>query len=343
MRRRVRRRRSDATTASPTRPTPAGGRIAVFAPSPLLTVTVEPGSDRPEVHLHAGGQGFWVARLAATLGADVVFCCALGGEPGRVLRGLIEAQSLTLRAAGARTPNGVYIHDRRSGNRVEVVNVDSRPLHRHAADELYGIALAAGLDADLTLVTGCRPADLVGSDVYRRLVSDLRANGRRVIADLTGPPLRAALEGGVELVRLSEEELVREGYAAGKELPELAAGGRALHDAGAANVLVSRASAPAVLIGDGQPPGLVELAGPAFEALDHAGTGDSMFAATGVGLARGMGMIEALRLGMAAGALNATRRGLGTGTREEIERLAAHVTVRPVQAAATDEAGRPRP
>jgi 1-phosphofructokinase len=66
-----------------------------------------------------------------------------------------------------------------------------------------------------------------------------------------------------------------------------------------------------------------------FEALDQSGAGDSMFAATGVGLARGMSMIDALRLGMAAGALNATRRGLGTGTRDEIERMAAHVTVRP--------------
>jgi 1-phosphofructokinase len=62
--------------------------------------------------------------------------------------------------------------------------------------------------------------------------------------------------------------------------------------------------------------------------FDNHGTGDSMFAAAGVGLARGMSMIDALRLGMEAGALNATRRGLGTGTREEIERLAAHVSVR---------------
>jgi 1-phosphofructokinase len=42
-----------------------------------------------------------------------------------------------------------------------------------------------------------------------------------------------------------------------------------------------------------------------------------MVAATGVVLARGITMIEALRLGMAAGALNATGGGWGTGTREE--------------------------
>ena len=62
-----------------------------------------------------------------------------------------------------------------------------------------------------------------------------------------------------------------------------------------------------------------------------------MFAATGVGLARGMSVPEALRLGAAAGALNATRRGLGTGTRQEIERLAAHVKVRPHLAAADED------
>lgn len=52
----------------------------------------------------------------------------------------------------------------------------------------------------------------------------------------------------------------------------------------------------------------VELAGPVFEALDHRGAGDSMFAATGVGLARGMSAREAVRLGMAVGALNVSRR-----------------------------------
>ena len=106
-------------------------------------------------------------------------------------------------------------------------------------------------------------------------------------------------------------------------------------------MLVSRASAPALLI-DGDSEAQVELAGPVFEALDDHGTGDSMFAATGVGLARGMSMTDALRLGMAAGALNATRRGLGTGTRDEIERLAAHVTIRPKLAVISSDARKVR-
>lgn len=336
MRRGPWRRRRAGTRAEPDPQPEARERIAVFAPSPLLTVTIEPGPDRPEVHLHAGGQGFWVARLAAALGSDVALCCALGGEPGRVLNGLIDVEPLTLRAADAGTPNGVYVHDRRSGQRVEVVSVDSRPLARHASDELYGIALGAGLDADLTLVTGCQPHNLVDADLYRRLIGDLRANGKIVIADLTGPPLRATLQGGVELLKISEEELVAERHAASDTLPDIVAGARRLHAAGARQVLVSRAAAAAVLISDGDHPKELELVGPQFEALDKRGAGDSMFAATGVGLARGMSMIEALRLGMAAGALNATRRGLGTGTPQEIERLAAHVTIRPTQTAAAE-------
>ena len=299
--------------------------LAVFAPSPVLTITIEPGSPRPAVHLHAGGQGFWVARLAATLGADVTLCCALGGETGRVLRSLIEAEPITLASTAGNTANGVYIHDRRVGERVEIVNVDSAPLDRHAADALYGIAMTTGLDADITLLTGCRPSPVVDPDLYRRLVADLRANDGRVIADLTGPALEAALSSGLELLKLSQDEIVAEGYAREPTLEALTAAARDLHSRGALTVAISRAAAPTIVVTDDEEPVVLILAGPRFQTLDERGTGDSMFAATGVGLARGLGVIEALQLGMAAGALNATRRGLGTGSRHEIERLARHI------------------
>lgn len=304
------------------------GRVAVFAPSPMLSVTIEPGTDRPEVHLHAAGQGYWVARLGATLGADVTLACALGGEPGGVLRGLLEKSPFVLRAAAAISPNGVYIHDRRSGERVEVISVDSRPLGRHASDELYGIALTAGLDADVTLITGCRPAEVVSASLYQRLVGDLRANDKTVIADLTGSLLQAALASGIDLLKLSDEELIAEQYAAGDGHEEIVTAARRLQSEGARCVLISRGPRPALLLENAPARGLTELIPPAFQPLDHRGTGDSMFAAIGVGLARGMTMLEAVRLGMAAGALNATRRGLGTGTRYEIEHLARHIELR---------------
>ena len=71
-----------AGARSPRTQTELRGRVAVFAPSPLLTITIEPGSDRPEVHLHAGGQGVWAARLAATLGAEVTLAARWAASPG---------------------------------------------------------------------------------------------------------------------------------------------------------------------------------------------------------------------------------------------------------------------
>jgi 1-phosphofructokinase len=56
-----------------------------------------------------------------------------------------------------------------------------------------------------------------------------------------------------------------------------------------------------------------------------------MFAALGLGVARGMSFEESLRLAGAAGALNATRHGLGSGSRAEVERLAGAVQIRPLR------------
>ena len=49
---------------------PAGApSVCVFAPAPIVTVSVELRSDGDdEIHVHAGGQGVWVARLLAKLG-----------------------------------------------------------------------------------------------------------------------------------------------------------------------------------------------------------------------------------------------------------------------------------
>jgi len=61
-------------------------RIAVLAPSPHLGISVEDNaSTGADVHIHAGGQGYWAARIAPALDAEVHICAPLGGEGGGAL------------------------------------------------------------------------------------------------------------------------------------------------------------------------------------------------------------------------------------------------------------------
>jgi 1-phosphofructokinase len=301
--------------------------LVVFAPSPLLTITVE-DADTPqqEIHLHAGGQGFWVARMAALLGSRVSLCCALGGESGAVLRGLIARENIELLSVECASSNGVYIHVRRGKIREQLARTECKRLSRHETDDLYGLAFSAALDAGVALLTGVDPPAVVDSDVYRRLALDLRSNGVRVIADLSQAALHSALAGGVDVLKISEEEVLAESYARSTDEDDLVTALDGLHASGALTVLLSRAGAPA-LVFDGDSGRYLQLTGPRVETPEPHGTGDSMFAALGVGIARGQDLDGVLRVAMAAGCLNATRHGLGTGTRGQIQHLSGHVSV----------------
>lgn len=260
--------------------------------------------------------------MAALLGAHVTLCAVLGGESGRVLRGLIEAEHVALDAVPGAEANAAYVHDRRGGERTPIAEEPS--LSRHETDALYGLALSAGLHADAALLTGSADPAVIDAAFYERLAGDLRSNGTIVTADLSGDQLRAALAGGVDVVKISDDRIVTDGYAVSQHERDLVAGLAQLRQAGARNALVSRAGNPALAMLDDR---VVKLAGPELDALDSRGAGDSQSAAIAVGLARGSTIEAALRLGMAAGAVNVTRRGPGSGERFAIERLFDHIEI----------------
>jgi 1-phosphofructokinase len=291
----------------------------------MLTVTIEEAvHGAPEMHFHAGGQGFWMARMIKLLGTEVVLCAPCGGESGVVLRTLVESSGVEFKATVSAASNGAYVHDRRSGVRVEVAESPAGRLTRHEMDELYGESLITALDAGTIVLTGSPIAEVIAPQLYSRLVGDLNRAGVRIIADLSGEALAAALSGEIELLKLSHHELLAGGYAESSRREHLVRGMETVHGLGARNVLVSRAADPALALLKGR---LLEVSAPPMEAVDHRGTGDSMTAAAAVGLAGGATLEEAVRLGAAAGALNATRHGLATGPRVQIEALAHHVRV----------------
>ncbi|MFI9007589.1 PfkB family carbohydrate kinase [Actinosynnema sp. NPDC053489] len=300
------------------------GRVAVFAPSPELTVTVEELDGTPDIHIHAGGQGVWISRMVESLGAEVVLCAALGGETGQVLRHLI---GIELKAREVAARNGGYVHDRRDGGRDQVVRMPADALSRHELDDLYEMTLVEALGAGVAVLSGPAAQDTpVPDSVYERLAKDLRGNGCHVVVDLSGDRLAAALAGGPTVVKVSHEELVSDGLAASDALPDLVAACREVAECGASAVVVSRAADETLAWLEGELY-LVEV--PELSPVDTRGGGDSMTAGLAAGLALGESLEESLKLGAAAGAVNVTRHGLGTGSGDVVRELVERVRLRP--------------
>lgn len=169
------------------------------------------------VHLHPGGQGFWIARLVAVLGIEARLVSPIGGEAGDVLQALVPQWEVELHALPASITSPTRVHDRRSGERLEILEVEEPTLDRHDANDLYSITLETALTSAAVVLTAAS-GGLLDAEAYRRLVTDLNAQQIPIFADLHDDPLAAALEGGrLDLLKVSEEDLRDDGWAMGSE------------------------------------------------------------------------------------------------------------------------------
>ena len=302
-------------------------RVAVFGPNPLLSIAVEAlGADGgDDIHLHPAGQGVWVARMAAELGARPVLCGFAGGETGTVLRRLLEEMPIELRLVETAAASGAYMQDRRSGERQPIAQQAAAPPSRHEIDDLFSVTCAAALNADVLAVCGPYPSEALPLELYGNLVADVRANGTPAIVDLSPPRLDSALEGGPDLVKINDWELAAFVYGPVDTPKRLRDAAERLLEKGAAAAIVTRAGEPALVVRDGR---AWELAPPSFERGSREGCGDSMMGALAASIAAGRPWEETLRIAAASGAANFLRHGLGSGARGVVEELVGRVELR---------------
>jgi 1-phosphofructokinase len=295
----------------------------------MLSLTVERGGEgEDEVHVHPAGQGVWVSRMAGEMGADPILCGFLGGESGAIVGPLLERLPGELRLVETSGPNGAYVHDRRGGTRELVAMMQPEVPSRHEVDELFSLTCAAALDSDVLVVCNPFPADVLSVELFGDLVSDVRGNGTPVLIDLSSPRLDSALRGKPTLAKLNDWELAQ--YVGGpvESGSELRSAVERLIDAGADGAILTRGGNSAFAMRDGE---LMELFPPRFDRGSREGCGDSMMGALAASWAQGLGWERSLVLGIAAGATNFLRHGLGTGSRRVIEDLARQVRAEPVR------------
>lgn len=174
------------------------------------------------------------------------------------------------------------------------------------------------------VITGTHADRIIPDETFRRLGADLRSNDVIVVADLSGKPLEALIQGGIDVLKISHLELEAAGLAESSDESIHRAIDR-LRAAGVADVVVSRAEHPSIAaIADER----YEVSTPQLEVVEERGSGDSMTAGLAVAALRRLGPIEMLQLAAAAGASGVTRHGVATGGRRMVETLLDRVEIR---------------
>lgn len=310
--------------------TPDRPQIAVFAPAPVLVCTFEHHDHEgtpPDVNLNVGGQGPWVSRALTSLGAEPVLVAPFGGQTGELARFLLAGEEgLALRAVHTRAASACYVEERRAEERTCVREAAPGVLGQRELDDLYSATLAAALDCGVCVITGSAWEEAVAPSLIRRLATDLATLGVATVADLSKKQLDAALDGGVDWLKVAHDELLRDFRCdddSEESLWEAAASLRG--ERGARTVVVSRAAEqPSLVL---SPEGRFKVAAPRLTTVDARGSGDTMTAAIAVGVASQRSLDATLRIAAAAGAANAVRKGTANPDAALIAGIERNVTL----------------
>ncbi|WP_431151017.1 1-phosphofructokinase family hexose kinase [Acidovorax facilis] len=305
----------------------------------LITLTLNPALDLATTTDHvapthklrcgpvqrfAGGGGINVARVLHRLGADVCAWALAGGAAGTQVRQLLAAEGVPTLLQPI------------SGDTRENFSVVETTTSQEFRFVLPGPTLQASewqacLDALAThtppprwlIASGSLPPG-TPDDFYAQLARAASGRGVRVAVDTSGPPLAAALQAGVALVKPSLRELRDVMQKPLEHAADWCTAAQSLVHSGAAEIVaLSVGEQGAVLAtreGVWQAPALNVPA-----TTGTTGAGDCFLATLVWALDRGDAPAEALRWGVAAGAAALLHPGTTLAQADDVRRLVRSV------------------
>ncbi|PWT80102.1 MAG: phosphofructokinase [Acidobacteria bacterium] len=307
-------------------------RVVTLTPNPALDLSTAVERIVPMLKLRCttqrrdpGGGGVNVARVVKRFGGDVEAILPAGGATGDMLRRLIEDEGVPNRIipVEAATREDFSVTELSTGSQYRFV-LPGQPL-QEADWRACLAALAATAPAPQLIVgSGSLPPG-VPSNFYAQAAAIAATRGARFLVDTSGPALTAAIEHGVNLIKPSLNEMRQLIGAKSADQAECIAAARGLIDSGRVQIVVlSLAHLGAVLITKDH-----VLRAPAIpiEAKSSVGAGDSFLGAMVFSIAKGESLVDAFRLGAAAGAAALIHEGTELCPAAEAYRLRAQVQI----------------
>lgn len=304
-------------------------KVVTLTLNPALDVATRIHSVAPEIKLrcaapgfHPGGGGINVSRAIRFLGGASSAVYAAGGHNGAMLTLLLTDEDIAnhpVEIAGI-TRENVVVFEESTGLQYRF----TMPGPALSAEEWIAcLETLFDLNPTYIVASGSLPPG-VPLEFYGEITRYAREHGIRVILDTAGDALNRAIGKGVYLLKPNLRELER---FAGETLPgetQIRAAGQRLIAEGLAEVMVvSLGAAGAALITSAD---CVFLRAPIVPIQSKVGAGDSMVAGIVLGLARGFELIDAARLGVAAGSAAVMTAGTELCRAEDAWRLYEEVS-----------------
>ena len=270
----------------------------------------------------ASGKGLNVARAARALGLHVGVVGMVGDGPAAqsILRGA-RAHSVLLHAIRVVGPVRVCTLIIDPGQPETVINEPGPEVGTREVGRLQRRVRTALKGALAVVLAGSLPPGVPPS-LYAEVIR--QAPGIPTILDATGEALRLGLAARPFVVKVNQLELQE---VAGRSL-------ETLHDVGQAASQLLPSVGGGVLITLGARGALLSTTGgswhivpPEVERVNTIGAGDSLTAGLVAGMIRGLPLLEATRLGMAAAAADVTTLLPGKVDPSTVDRLAPEVGV----------------
>lgn len=309
----------------------------------IVTITLNPAVDlstsvdriQPVAKLRGqsqrrdpGGGGINVARVIRRLGGEARAIYPVGGAIGGLLRQLLDQEgvvSQTWTIAGE-TREDFFVDEIATGKQYRFI-LPGPQLSPPEWQQCLSLVAAIEPFPRLVVASGSLPEG-VPPDFYARVARMARQRGAGFVLDTSGPALAAAVAEGVDLIKPNLREMRELSGSDPSNAQEWEASAKALVAGGkVATVALTMGHLGAVLVTRNE-----VLRAPPIPITPRSavGAGDSFLAGLIWRLSSGASREDAFRLAVAAGAAALIHPGTELCRIEDVERLAAGVTIEKV-------------
>lgn len=276
---------------------------------------------------NAGGKGLNAARAVATCGEKVVATGFAGGNNGRLLCELLDADGIEHDFVHIKSETRCCVNVLDPDGRSTEFLEPGRPVSGEEVAAVREKVAQIATRADVVTFNGSVPAG-AGANIYRELVSAVREAGKPAILDTSGTLLVNSLEARPTMIKPNTDEIQAILGRKPESLDELVAAAREVHDkCGIERVVVSLGGDGAVMA---CAEGVFRGRAPKIEVVNPVGSGDTMVGAFAVAMARGMALEDQLAYAMACASANCLSASTGHFDMEVAEELRSGTSVEKV-------------